>query len=139
MTPLLKASLVTRRTEKLNNKSYEIYQLVPILSGFAVEKRKGVKDEYHQVVLEFSIGRLESILRKNSISRDQQAASKQMNRLWFHEANIWDGIFRGLEIKKNQRNLEVGEPELPPLESSDTMSEINVPPSVRKRKGGGSR
>ena len=127
MTPLMKASLVTRKTEKLNGKSYELYQIVPILSSFAVEKGKSMKEEYHRICLEFSVARLESILRKNSISRDAKQNEKQMNRLWYHESNVWDGIFRALEIKKNLRNLECGVNELPPLETSESLSEIQIP------------
>lgn len=35
-----------------------------------------------------------------------------MNTLWYHEMNIWDWIYRALEIKKQQQSTESGSPDL---------------------------
>ena len=98
---LRKANIVTKSQEKIEKKVQEVHKLIPILKPLAVEscmKRAG--DRFHVLSTEFHAYLLEKILRKNSKNEEKKVNDKVMNKLWFHETNAWDCIFRALEVKK---------------------------------------
>ena len=98
---LQKACIITKKNVKLNKETVEVYQLVPMLKNIAEEYgNKEEKSSLHKIVTKYYIQILEEILEKNSVSKNSQENEALMNNLWFFETNIWDCIYRALEIKK---------------------------------------
>jgi len=101
-TYLENASIVIKKKVKFNKESIEVYQLVPMLKNIAEEI--GVKHErqnLHKLVTKYYSEILEQILRENSVSDNSKDNEVLMNNLWFFETNVWDWVYRALEIKKN--------------------------------------
>lgn len=95
------ASIVIRKKVKLNNNSVEVFQLVPMLKNIAEEGQEiNERKNMHKIVTLYYIKILNEILKENSVSQVSTENEVLMNNLWFFEMNIWDCIYRALEIKK---------------------------------------
>ena len=101
-TYLENASIVIKKKVKLNKDSIEVYQLVPMLKNIAEESRnQKERNRLHDIVTMYYIQILDEILKSNSVSKQSQDNEALMNTLWFFEMNVWDWVYRALEIKKN--------------------------------------
>lgn len=101
-TYLENASIIIRKKVKFNKDSIEVYQLVPMLKNIAEESRnQKQRHRIHKVVTKYYIQILDEILKDNSVSQQSQNDETLMNTLWFFEMNVWDWVYRALEIKKN--------------------------------------
>lgn len=104
---LAKASLATKKKIKVNNETIELYLLVPMLKTLAEESR-GIQErkKVHKHVTSYFNEILENILNSNSVKNVDNG--KLMNTLWHHEMNVWDCIYRALEIKKHAKSITTG-------------------------------
>ncbi|CAI2358952.1 unnamed protein product [Moneuplotes crassus] len=101
-TYLEKASIIMRKTVKQDKNEIEIFQLVPMIKNVAEETSKETeKKKIHKIVTQYYIQILENILKENSVSGSSEKNQSVMNKLWFFEMNIWECVYRALEIKKN--------------------------------------
>jgi hypothetical protein len=104
---------------KFNKEAIEVYQLVPMLKNIAEEYGgKETREMLHKIVTKYYILILEQILKENSVSQQSKENEVLMNNLWFFETNIWDWVYRSLEIKKNV-----------PLDREDTYGTDSQSPS----------
>lgn len=106
MTFLMKASLVTKKRVKLSKKDHEVYLLVPMLKQMAEENiTLRESDLVHRSITQHYVTILWDILRENSLEANkgkQKQNEAVREALWFHEPNIWDCIFRALDIKAEE-------------------------------------
>ena len=108
---LSKASLMDRKKWKLNNEQKDIYVLVPMLKTLAEESRSiQERNKVHRIVVNYYVDILESIMVSNSTSC--KGNERLMNTLWYHEMNIWDWIYRALEIKRHKQSIHTGSKDL---------------------------
>ena len=95
---LAKASLATKKKAKVNKETQELYILVPMLKTLAEESRSiQERKKVHRIVTTYYVKVLDDIMDANSTSN--KGNEELMNTLWHHEMNIWDCIYRALEIK----------------------------------------
>ena len=104
---LAKASLMNKKKVKVNEVQHEVYMLVPMLKTLAEESR-GIPErkKVHRQVTNYFNKILKEILNQNSTTK--KVTKKLMNTLWYHEMNIWDCIYRALEIKKHNESINTG-------------------------------
>jgi hypothetical protein len=94
---------VIKKKVKVNKVHTELLTLVPMLKSFAEESRTP-KDRR----------KVHKIVKHNSTSKKASVNETLMNELWFYEMNVWDCIFRALEIKKNTETVKTGAYKLSP-------------------------
>ena len=95
------ASIIIRKKVKFKKDSIEIYQLVPMLKNIAEESQENSeRKKLHRVVTAYYIKILSEILQENSVSKESKDNEVLMNNLWFFEMNVWDCVYRALEIRK---------------------------------------
>ena len=92
----------------------EVYKLVPMLKSMTESLvSESEKKRAHDTITAHHVFILKEILKENSLSKNferPKAEEAVSNLLWFHEPNIWDCIFRSLEIKNrkgNRRNTKI--------------------------------
>jgi hypothetical protein len=96
------ASIIVRKKVKQNKNEIVVLQLVPMLKNIAEEYGTDQESKrLHKVVTKYYVQILEEILKENSIKKSSEENEAIMNNLWFFEMNIWDCVYRALEIKKN--------------------------------------
>lgn len=102
------ASIIVKKKVKQSKNEIMVMQLVPMLKNIAEEYgTEQQRKRMHKVVTTYYVQILEEILKENSIKKSSEENEAIMNNLWFFEMNIWDCVYRALEIKKNidfQRN-----------------------------------
>ncbi|CAI2386019.1 unnamed protein product [Moneuplotes crassus] len=98
---LEKASIIMRKKIKQNKNEIEIFQLVPMIKNIAEETSEEKDKKIHKIVTKYYIQILEAILKENSVRESSEDNQSIMNNLWFFEMNIWECVYRALEIKKN--------------------------------------
>ena len=104
---LVKASFMTKKKVKVDKEWREVYLLVPMLKTLAEESRSlKERKKVHRCVTSHYVEILEELLKLNSTSK--KINEKLMNDLWYHEMNIWDCIYRALEIKKHSHSVKTG-------------------------------
>lgn len=104
---LVKASFMTNKKIKVDKEWKEIYILVPMLKTLAEESRSlNERKKVHRCVTAHYVEILEELLNHNS--SEKKINEKMMNALWYHEMNIWDCIYRALEIKRNLNSVKTG-------------------------------
>jgi len=108
MTFLLKASIVTKKWISINKQPQEVYVLVPMLKQMADESMvESERQKVHRTITLHFISILKGILKENSLlkNKDKPVVNEGITEtLWFYEPNIWDSIFRSLDIK-NEENV----------------------------------
>ena len=108
---LSKASFITKKKVKVNNDRIEVYSLVPMLKTLAEESRSiQERKKVHKFVTAYFVETLEKIMGRNSTSA--KVNEQLMNELWYHEMNVWDCIYRALEIKKHAHSINTGTTQL---------------------------
>lgn len=96
------ASIIVKKKVKQNKNEIIVMQLVPMLKNIAEEYGADQqRNRMHKVVTNYYVQILEEILKENSIKKSSEENEAIMNNLWFFEMNIWDCVYRALEIKKN--------------------------------------
>jgi len=122
---LQKASFMTKKKVKVNKEWKEVYFLVPMLKNLAEESRTPkMRKKVHKWVTTYFVDILEDILSQNST--DVMKNEDTLNILWHHEMNIWDCIYRALDIKKY---LSI-QPNKPSKPSKYLKNEQETPPQT---------
>lgn len=104
---LAKASFMTKKKLKMNNEWREIYLLVPMLKTLAEESRSiQERKKVHRCVTSHFVNILDGILKRNSTQK--KGNEQLMDELWHHEMNIWDCVYRALEIKRHNQSITTG-------------------------------
>ena len=104
---LVKASFMSKKKVKIGKEWREVYTLVPMLKTLAEESRSlNERKKVHRNVTQYFVEILQELMRLNSTT--EKGNEKLMNDLWHHEMNIWDCIYRALEIKKHLNSVKTG-------------------------------